>query len=139
MFGECLYYYFYDFTSTLFYRWQQSRSFTSIKAEGHKIPDLLFLKVKILEQLVLALCIIAITTPYLQLNHILMIVVVDDKVGASFVACLRFYIVMSNTIDNWTYIKLELLASMLLNELGIHCSIFCTENFVEVFGELLQE
>ena len=46
---------------------------------------------EIVEKLGFALGVVAVASPYLQFDHILMIVVVDDEVGASFVASLGFH------------------------------------------------
>ncbi len=95
------------------------------------------LELKVLEQLALALCVVAVTSPDFQLYDVLMVVVIYDEVGTGFITSFSLYIIVSYAIDDWTKVEQKLLASLFLHEFSVHRSVCGTEDFVEVFGEFL--
>ena len=132
-----LHYSFYQRAAVELHWRQQARLLVLVEAEGQEVACQEVEVLQIARELFLAPLVVGIAAPYLQLDDVLMIVIIYDKVCTGFIACFGFYIVVTNAVDDWAYVELKLFSAMFLHELGVHRSVGGTEDFVEVLGELL--
>lgn len=74
--------------------------FIFIETEGYEITCLLVLEFEIFRQLVLPFVVVAVTSPYLQLDDIFVVIIVDDEISTGFIARLSLNVVVASAIDD---------------------------------------